>query len=147
MYCDAKRNFAEGTFSDKFDYRTIQNINDHYNVEFGANPKKHKSLTNKPMFDNRPGDTKILTILPIASLHVVKLGPTNKLLKTLKQVDEKAHDQFLDDLNISQPQYNGGDLEGNQCSLVLDNAKKLQVIANKQAQIIVEGLDSIRKVL
>ena len=68
--------------------------------------------------DGQP--SRVMDIIPIPVLHCIKLGPVNHIIKALCEVYPGVDDRLCR-MHLVMSAYHGGQYEGRECSILLNN--------------------------
>ena len=139
------------------EYRSIENIlNDHtlWQMESGIkNDLKeyfnaiHEPIvkaSNAKLLENDHSETKTLLLTPIPPLHVIKLGPVNKIWKGLSK---KTHmDEIEALLGLVRKDKQKKEFQGPQCVKILNNLDLLRMYLPQDLHSYVDALESIKNI-
>ena len=139
------------------EYRSIENIlKDHTNWQLESGLKKDlknyfnalhepivKASTAK-MLENDLSETKTLLLTPIPPLHVIILGPVNKIWKGLSAKTNMYVIEVL--LGLVRKDKQKKEFQGPQCKKILNNLDILRLHLPQDLHCYVDALESIKNI-
>ena len=142
------------------EYRTLESIlNDHtlWELESGVrNELKeyfnaiHEPILKAPnakLLENDHSETKTLLLTPIPPLHVIRLGPVNKIWKGLAQKETFGQlDRFEKLLGLVRKDRQKKEFQGPQCVKILNNLDLLRLTLPANLHSYVDALESIKNI-
>ena len=141
-------------------YRTLESIlSDHTLWELESGQKKdlkeyfnvqYEPIVKAPtakLLDNDHSETKTLLLLPIPPLHVIRLGPVNKIWKGLSAKEHFGQvNEFEKLLGLVRKDRQKKEFQGPQCVKILNNLELLRMILPQNLHSYVDALESIKKI-
>ena len=139
------------------EYRSIENIlNDHTIWQLESGLKKDLKdyfntirepivkASNAKLLENDHSETKTLLLTPIPPLHVIRLGPVNKIWKGLSE--KTSMDDFEALLGLVRKDKQKKEFQGPQCVKILNNLDLLRIYLPDDLHCYVDALESIKNI-
>ena len=137
------------------EYRSIENIlSDHTLWQSESGLKKDMKnyfnairepivkASNAKLLENDHSETKTLLLTPIPPLHVIRLGPVNKIWKGLSQ--KTSMDDIESLLGLVRKDMQKKEFQGPQCVKILNNLDLLRLYLPEDLHSYVDALESIK---
>ena len=137
------------------EYRSIENIlSDHTLWQSESGLKKDMKnyfnairepivkASNAKLLENDHSETKTLLLTPIPPLHVIRLGPVNKIWKGLSQ--KTSMDDIESLLGLVRKNMQKKEFQGPQCVKILNNLDLLRLYLPEDLHSYVDALESIK---
>ena len=137
------------------EYKSIENIlSDHTLWQSESGLKKDMKnyfnairepivkASNAKLLENDHSETKTLLLTPIPPLHVIRLGPVNKIWKGLSQ--KTSMDDIESLLGLVRKDMQKKEFQGPQCVKILNNLDLLRLYLPEDLHSYVDALESIK---
>ena len=170
MYCEcAKKDFADPKYlttgGSLRSFRSIEEKAEEYQAKVAAHKGERKlsskdfqNCEHKPLFDPEGLDknSPVIHSCPPMGLHLV-LGLGNQSFKGLETAmieenDEVTLQNFLRPLGVKRSERHGGQFNGNQMVLILQNLSKLRILLGnsgvfQKVKPILEAMEALQRVI